>query len=262
MDQKFAKNGLQSVEVAGIILRAMVQAHGPLKLSELSRATGMPTAKLRRYLISMIHTGIAGQSSATGQYDLGPLSMEIGLQSFTRFDVLKQAEQTLEEIVLACGETAAIGQMSKDGPSFVRVNEPTHLRAYSLPPNHVCSLTYSATGLLFCAYSDAKILQENIAAELSQSHLTGRPNAPHSAAELREWLRRIQQYGHSALEDGGKGGSSAVSVPVLNAAGQLAFALTVFAHAGRLNLEPDGPFVGMVISKARALSEHLGYRQG
>lgn len=233
-----------------------------MKLSELSRATGMPTAKLRRYLISMIHTGIARQSTATGQYDLGPLSMEIGLQSFDRFGALKQAEKVLEEIVLACGETAAIGQLSKSGPSFVRVNEPTHSRAYSLSPNHGCSLTYSATGLVFCAYSDATILQENIAAELSQSHLTGRPNAPHSAAQLQEWLQRIRQCGHSALEDGGKGGSSAVSVPVLNAEGQLAFALTVFSHVGRLNLDPDGPFIEMVVSKARDLSEHLGYRQG
>ncbi|MBV1927140.1 MAG: helix-turn-helix domain-containing protein [Rhodobacteraceae bacterium] len=262
MNQEFARNGLKSIEVAGTILRAMVQAHGPVKLSELSRTTGMPTAKLRRYLISMIHIGIASQNPVNAMYDLGPLSMEIGLQSFSRFDVLKQADQTLEEIVSACGETAAIGQLAKDGPRFVRVNEPTHSWAYSLPPNHVCSLTYTATGLLFCAYSDAKFIQENIAEELSQNRLTGRPNAPHSAEELHQRLQKIRQCGHSALEDGGNGASSAVSVPVLNAEGQLAFALTVFAHVGRLNLEPDGAFIEMVVSKARVLSEHLGYGQG
>jgi len=260
MNQEFARNGLKSVEVAGTILRAMIQAHGPAKLSELSRATGMPTAKLRRYLISMIHIGIASQSPVTGMYDLGPLSMEIGLQSFSRFDILKHADQMLDEIVSACGETAAIGQLGKEGPRFVRVNEPIHSWAYTLPPSHVCSLTYSATGLMFCAFSDPETVRDNIASELSQSQLTGRPNAPHDAADLHRWLQPILDRGYSVLEDGGKGGSAAISVPIMNAEGQVAFALTVFAHVGRLNLEPDGPFINMVVTKARSLSAELGYR--
>ena len=113
---------------------------------------------------------------------------------------------------------------------------------------------------MFCAFSDPEIVQDNIASELAQSRLTGRPNAPHDAAVLHDWRKRILKRGFCVLEDGGKGGSAAVSVPILNAEGQVAFALSVFAHVGRLNLDPDGPFIEMVVSKARSLSEQLGYR--
>jgi len=113
---------------------------------------------------------------------------------------------------------------------------------------------------MFCTFSDPEIVPDNIAPELAQSRLTGRPNAPHDTAELHDWCQRILKRGFCVLEDGGKGGSAAVSVPILNAEGQVAFALSVFAHVGRLNLDPDGPFIEMVVSKARSLSEQLGYR--
>ena len=142
--------GIQSVEVAGEILQALLLADGPLKLVDLARAADMPSAKAHRYLVSLMRIGLANQDVVTGRYDLGPVAMQLGVKGFTRFEPLRFAEQSVRELVDQVGETAGITAWSERGPIFVRLIEARHDLATSIGPLHACPLTYSATGLLFC----------------------------------------------------------------------------------------------------------------
>ncbi len=250
--------GVQSVEVAGTVLRALLDAGGPAKLSHLARRTGMPTAKVRRYLVSLMRTGFVVQDPRTSEYDLGSLTMEIGLQGFARFDILKQAETTLDQIVDAFGETAAIGYMGPRGPAFVRISQPPGNRGYSIPFNHVCPITYSATGKLFSAFGDVGQLAGLIDAEIVQNARVGRPHCPHSAEDFARDLAAVRDRGYAVMEDGGGGEVTAVAVPVYDAADRLLFSLTVFAHLGRLNVDPDSLLIAMLLDFADALSKSLG----
>src|SRR5712672_3565887 len=67
------KGGVNSVEVAGILLRAISEAAGPARLADIARATGMPTAKAHRYIVSLIRAGLVERDPNSGHYDLGPL---------------------------------------------------------------------------------------------------------------------------------------------------------------------------------------------
>ncbi len=58
--------GIQSVEVAAEILRALSQGAETHPLKELSTALKMPAAKIHRYLVSLTRTGLARQDSVTG----------------------------------------------------------------------------------------------------------------------------------------------------------------------------------------------------
>src|SRR3954452_2682311 len=146
------RGGVNSVEVAGVLLRVLAEAGGPMRLADLSRAAAMPSAKAHRYLVSLARAGLVEQDSATARYDLGPLMLRAGLVALGRSDALKRAERVLEAIVARTGETTAVAVWGTHGPTLVRLVEARHELAAIVPRGHVCPLIFSAAGLVFCAF--------------------------------------------------------------------------------------------------------------
>src|SRR5918993_741983 len=213
------RGGVNSVEVAGVLLRVLVDAGGPMRLADLSRAAAMPSAKAHRYLVSLARTGLVEQDTETARYDLGPLMLRAGLAALGRSDALKRAERALEAIAARTGETAAAAVWGTHGPTHVRLVEARHELAATVPPGHVCPMTYSAAGLVFCAYGDPRLTAPLAEREMAQSRATGRPGAPTTRAALARLVGTVRAQGFAAVADEGNGGVAAVSAPVVHADG-------------------------------------------
>ena len=251
-----ARGGVNAVEVAGTLLRALTEAGGPARLADLSRAAGMPTAKAHRYLVSLVRAGLVAQDRASSRYELGPLALRAGLAALGRSDALRLAERTLDAIVARTGETAAIAVWGTHGPTLVRLVEARHELAARVPAGHVCPLTHAASGLVFCTWGEAARIAPLVAHELAQSRDIGRPGAPTTPAQLEAIVARCRAQGFATtpLDEGGT--LAALSTPVLDG-GRLRLALTVFGRAGRINLAPDGPVAALMKDAARALAAEL-----
>ena len=246
--------GVNSVEVAGGLLRVLAEAGGPMRLADLSRAAAMPSAKAHRYLVSLARAGLVEQDAETARYDLGPLMLRAGLAALGRSDALKRAERALEAIAARTGETAAVAVWGTHGPTHVRLVEARHELAATVPPGHVCPMTYSAAGLVFCAFGDPPLTAPLAEREMAQSRAVGRPGAPTTSAELERLVEAVRAQGFAAVANEGEGGLAAVSAPVFDADGaRLRLALTVFGRAGRLNTAPDGPVAALMVEAARSL---------
>ncbi|WP_165982123.1 IclR family transcriptional regulator [Dankookia rubra] len=253
-----ARSGVKSVEVAGQLLRLLAEAGGPMRLADLSRAAAMPSAKAHRYLVSLSRSGLVEQDPATARYELGPLMLRAGLAALGRSDLLKRAERALEAIVARTGETAAAAVWGTHGPTHVRLVAARHALAASVPPGHVCPLTYSASGLVFCAFDEAERTMPFAEREMSQSRAIGRPGAPADAAALERVLAAVRRRAFATTANEGDTGLAAVSVPVFDAAGgRIRLALTVFSRVGRLNVAPDGPVVALMLEAAASLEAEL-----
>jgi DNA-binding IclR family transcriptional regulator len=258
------RGGVNSVEVAGVLLRVLVDAGGPMRLADLSRAAAMPSAKAHRYLVSLARAGLVEQDPETSRYHLGPLMLRAGLAALGRSDALKRAERALEGIAGRTGETAAAAVWGTHGPTHVRLVEARHELAATVPPGHVCPLTYSAAGLVFCAYGDPRLTAPLAEREMAQSRATGRPGAPTTPKELERLIGTVRAQGFAAVADEGNGGLAAVSAPVFDADGpRLRLALSVFGRVGRLNVAPDGPVAALMVEAARSLGAELhGHAMG
>jgi DNA-binding IclR family transcriptional regulator len=258
-----ARGGVNSVEVAGLLLRLMAEAGGPMRLADLSRAAAMPSAKAHRYLVSLGRAGLVEQDPATARYELGPLMLRAGLAALGRSDLLKRAERALEAIVARTGETAAAAVWGTHGPTHVRLVAARHALAASVPPGHVCPMTYSASGLVFCAFGEAALTAHFAEREMAQSRAIGRPGAPADAAALERIVAAVRRQGFATTANEGDTGLAAVSVPVFDAeGGRIRLALTVFSRFGRLNVAPDGPVVALMRETAAALAAELHGRPG
>src|SRR3954468_12283091 len=254
-----AKGGVNSVEVAGLLLRALSEAAGPARLADLARATRMPSAKVHRYMVSLIRAGLVEQDPGTSRYDLGPLALRTGIVALSRSDTLKRAERTLGAIVERTGETAAVAVWGTHGPTLVRLVEARHELASSVPLGHVCALTFSAAGLVYCAFGDPDRVAPLVTRELGQSRAVGRRGVPTTKAGLEHLVATVRTQGFATVADG-DGGLSAVSAPVFDAGQRLQLALTVFGRAGRLGISPQGPGAPVRPEAARSLGADLHRR--
>ncbi|CEJ16133.1 Glycerol operon regulatory protein [bacterium YEK0313] len=254
-----AQAGIQSIEVAGEILRAILACDRPQRLSDIAQAAGMPAAKVHRYLVSLVRSGLCAQDELSGRYDLGPMAMQIGLQGFGRFDALRAAAETLDRVAEQVGETAALVVWGEHGPKFVRMIEARHAQASVVPVTHVCPLTWSATGLLFSTYEEPTRTRALILREIEQNSLTNRELAPKSEAELAALTARIRKAGVATVADGGGTGIAGISAPIFDVAGKLAMGLSVFGRSGRLDTDPQSPLVQHVRAATAAISRVLGF---
>ena len=73
------RRGIQSIEVGGQLLNALVKSGTPMMLKDLASEAGMPPAKAHPYLVSFAKLGLIEQNPATARYELGPLALELGL---------------------------------------------------------------------------------------------------------------------------------------------------------------------------------------
>ena len=117
--QKRSAN-IQSVSVATRFLNVLSNATGPLPLGVIAReaGTGSPTA--HRYLQSLVKEGLVQQDPHSGQYDLGPAALRIGISALRRIDPVEIAARHMKELANDHAFTAGVAIWTERGPTVVR----------------------------------------------------------------------------------------------------------------------------------------------
>lgn len=271
-----AQQGIQSIEVAGPLLTALSKASGPLGLSALAKAAGMPAAKAHRYLVSLIRVGLVGQDAGTGLYDLGPLALELGLVSLGRIDAVRLADETMASLRDATGETVALAIWGSFGPTYIRLLQSRRPVTINLQIGSVLPMTYTATGLCFAAFMPAGETGELLRAELTANQ-RDKLDAPHTARDLAPLLDETKEHGlarvvghldPAAARMPGTtrtaerllAGFNAFAAPVFDHEGRMRFALTIVGSAAHVDEAWDGSIAETIRSHATALSTRLGFR--
>lgn len=110
-----AQRGIQSIEVGGQLLRALVHHGRPMALKDLAREADMSAAKAHPYMVSFGRLGLIEQDRSSGHYLLGPLALQLGLISLQQADPVHIATPLVAELAQQsgtprpsrCGATAA-----------------------------------------------------------------------------------------------------------------------------------------------------------
>jgi len=252
-----ARQGIQSVEVGGRLLRALAAASGPMMLRDLAAAAGMPPAKAHRYLVSYARLALVEQDEASGRYDLGVFALELGLGALARIEPLKLAEPQLQALRDEIGQTVALAVWANHGATIVRwlgANAPV---AASLRVGSVMPLTRSATGGAFLAWLPEAPTRALLRAELEENRRLGL--APASAAEVERAVAEARRHG-LARTSHFIPGISGLAAPVFGHEGEMVLALVTLGYSATLDLSLHGPHVAAVRRHAQALSARLGYR--
>lgn len=259
-----ARQGIQSVEVAGPLLQALVTAEGPMMLRDLAAVARMPAAKAHRYLVSLARLHLVEQDQATGRYDLGPFALALGLSALNRLDAIKPASKAIEHLRDQLGETAGVVTWGTHGPTYIRIAEPLRPVTVALRAGATAPLTASAAGFVFLAHLPetvtAPVLKRETSGKgISHAH-TPLKQAIRSGKQLATVVQRVRKDGVACAISAYAPGVNSYAAPVFDHMGRLVFALTVIGYAAHLGSSPDTAVAKALRQAAQAVSAQLGFR--
>lgn len=251
------QRGIQSVEVGSALLKVLAEADGPLSLTELSRRSGLPAAKAHPYLVSFGHIGLIVQEPASGHYDFGPLALSMGLAALRRLHPLQIAVSGLAELAAQTGLTAAVAVWGNHGPTVVHIHESDRPVHVNLRVGAVMSLVNTATGMIFAAYLPHAQIAPALRREgLSDSPTIGAGGTP--KADLAATSANVREKRLARTINHPIPGITAMSAPVFNHDGTLAFAITLLGPDGTFDPGWEGKLATTLRGYAQGVSKRLG----
>lgn len=248
------QRGIQSVEVGGQLLQALVRAGTSQPLKDLAAAAGMAPAKAHPYLVSYGKLGLVVQDAA-GLYGLGPLALQMGAIALQQADPVKVASQALPEIVQHFGCSASVAVWSSQGPIIVHSVQGPQQVNVTMRLGMPASLFETATGQVFSALLPASEVEPVVKSQ-------GLLRQWRSSA-LEQTLQTVRQQGLAEVRNVLIEGVMALGVPVYNGLGQPVVCIAVIGPHARWQSyaeRADAPLAqAWLKEKAAALSAQLGF---
>jgi len=158
----------------------------------------------------------------------------------------------IRDIRASTQQTACLVIWANGGATVVSVEPGIGSIFLGVRTGSILSLLRSASGRLFLSYMPRDVTKAVLKQELAES-----PLKPASVIAL---IEQIQQEGISRIRDSMMVGLSAVSAPVFDHEGRLAYALTSLGQSGSFDTALDSAVVQTVRQKAEELSARLGFR--
>ncbi|OZI17356.1 IclR family transcriptional regulator [Bordetella genomosp. 7] len=257
------RRSIQSVEVGFPLLAALVDAGKPLTLRDLASAAGMTSAKAHPYLVSFTRVGLVQQDSATGQYELGPFALQMGLVSLQRLDPVRVAMPEVAALQATIGHTLGIAVLGSHGPTMIHMTEASYPVHVNMRKGTVMSMLHTATGLVFAAWLPPKVAEHYISREAGDTAVIAGRQPPRKVtyAEVEAQLADIRVHGMARALGNPLPGVDALSVPVFDSTGTVVLALTALGPTGLFDSQWNGAIAKPLLECAREISRKLGYRK-
>lgn len=239
------RRGIQSIEVGGELLRALVRAGEPMTLGALARDAGMTAAKAHPYMVSFGKLGLVEQDSGTGRYGLGAFALQMGLTALHGLEPLRTATPLIARLSDELRLNVAIAVWGNHGPTIVRIEESSGQIHMNMRPGTVMMpLMGSATGRLFGALLPRRMAEEQLTVE--------------GVAWDDPRLAEVRGQGLARALGNPIPGINAFSAPVFNSDGLLTMALTALGVEGSFDTDWDGPVAAKIRACAAEVSQRLG----
>jgi DNA-binding IclR family transcriptional regulator len=248
------RQGIDAVEVAGAILQALLRCPRPARLKDIEIATGIPSAKIHRYLVSMIRCGLVRRHGSNGRYDFGLLAHQVGQVVARDNDVVSQMEARLAQFSEQIGEVVGIAQWVGSGVTFVNWFESSPEFSIRLKPGMQLDITTSATSKLLAAYQARELTEPRVKSELAARQIN-------SAGQIERVYREyaeIRVRGIANSLGARRSGLNALSVPIFDRDGQVVVAVTALGMAPRFDADMKGPLARQMLALSEELSAQMG----
>lgn len=252
------RRGIQSIEVGGRLLRALVQSGRPMALRDLSLAAAMPAAKAHPYLVSFGNLGLVAQDPLTGAYRLGPLALQLGLVALHGLDPVREALPEVGQLAARIEQAVAIAVWGNQGPTIVHYQESANPIHVNMRTGTVMSLVDTATGRLFAAFLPPK-LSERLAHEEIHRRAESAAAARDLQRQFEQSLAEIRRRGLARAQGRPMPGINALCAPVFDHASAIVLVITAVGPAGSFDASWDGAIASQVRACAARVSQRLGH---
>jgi len=256
--------GIQSVEIAATILKALAHGGGSLPLNKLSRLAGMHSGKVHRYLISLTRSGLVTQDPESGHYRIGPLAITIGLTGLRISHPLRLAFDALPSLRDEVGETTAAAIWAEHGPTVVAIEESHHAVTMNVRIASRMPLIYTAIGRVFAAFLPSNLTEPFLQSEFEQGRRSAAvgQHQVRTRAELDAILEQVREEGIAGVEGTLLPGLNALAAPVFDHRGQVSLVIGIVGRQETLDMHPEGEAIKALKAATEDVSTMLGFVRG
>jgi IclR family pca regulon transcriptional regulator len=227
-----ARYFVQSLDRGLAVIRALNVPGRGQTLSDVSRATGLPRAAARRFLLTLAALGYV--RSEDRRFSLTPRVLELGYAYLSSLSLPEIAQPHLRELVGRVDESCSMSVL--DGADVVYVaREPTRrimTVAISIGTRFPAFAT-SMGRVLLAELPDGELVALVGSAPLPA--LTSRTLT--DVQRLERELARVRRQGWALVDQELEDGLRSIAAPVRDASGRALAAVNVSTHASRTTLD-------------------------
>ena len=232
--------GVQSVEIAGRLLKTLAQLGGPQTLKDFSAVAGLSPAKAHRYLVSLIRESLIEQSAIDGRYDFGGAAREIGRAAINRLDIMRIGAPLLVDLRNVLQQTVFLGVWGNEGPTVLYWLDVPRPVSVIIRPGSILPLLTSALGLVCAAYLPPDLTKRRIAKEIAEHKRSALDFPVKSEAEAARMLADVRARGFSLVRGDLIRGIDAMAVPVLDFKKDLVAVLAAVGPSKSIDVSSNG----------------------
>jgi DNA-binding IclR family transcriptional regulator len=243
--------GIQSVEVAAHILRAMTLAGRPLALKDLATLAGLHPAKAHRYLVSLTRTELVVQDPSSGHYGIGTTAIALGLAGLRNIDVVRTATTLLPTLRDDVNETVLLAMWSTQGPVVFALEDSSRPVTMNIRVGSILPLLTTATGRVFASLLPREAIDALLDAELKTAKSLSRAQAD----RLLEDTRRL---GLARVSGDLVPGVNALAAPLFDHKNRIAGVIGALGRTEELDVDFEGAAARALKRIAAEISRRLG----
>jgi DNA-binding IclR family transcriptional regulator len=253
--------GVQSVEIAANILKALASGGSPLPLKGVAKAAHMSRAKVHRYLVSLKRAGLVAQDARSGDYRIGPAAVTLGLVGLRGLSPVRTMNEALPDLRDRLDETVTLAIWGETGPVIIAMEEPGKAVTINVRIGSVLSLGMSAIGRTFAAFLPEAVTRDRIARERAAAAADGNNIYP-DAAGLSEILAEVHTRRMTRVRGTVMPGIDALAAPIFDHTGKVIGVICSFGRAGSFDSRLTGKIAQILAEVSVDLSRQFGFAAG
>ena len=241
---------LQSLERGLAVLRSFTPDHPALTISEVAERTGLTRATARRILLTLADLGYVDAERRA--FSLTSAVLDLAKPFSVERDPWTFARPYLESLTERTGESASIAILDNTEILYVARSQTRRLMTLAVTVGSRLPAHATSKGRVLLAFLPEPELEAYFARR-AMARYTDQTVV--DEAELRDILAEVRREGFAVVDQQLEQGLSSVAAPILDSSGRVSAALSLCAHAGRVDgstLRSD--FVPLVVETARRVS--------
>lgn len=249
--------GIQSIEIGARLLDVLAAATGPMTLRDLATGAAMSASKARRYLVSLIKCGIVEQDVATSRYDLGEMSLRLGVAALHRTSAVRIATLAVIELNQKTDETIALSVWGEHGPTIIAWHDSSNVVVCNLNVGSVLPILRSASGRVFLGFLPREATRRHVKREIAGESPDAR-GAIRTTDDVDKIVAQIRRRRLAVTRGEFLPGLSAVAAPVFDFQGRLVAVMAMLGRQGSFEKAQAHEHVATLIETANSVSRRLG----
>lgn len=204
------RRGIQSVEIGGRLLGALMRRAQPMMLKDLAADADLAPAQAHAYLASLKRVGFVEQNPETGRYLMGPFAVRLAMARLRTIPAYREVIGAATRLGTELGLMVTVTVAGPQGATVIHRHDGVETLNVNIRMGTVYAPEGTATGRVFGAFAgDGQAAND------------------------------VHRCGYAAVSDEPVPGVSAVAAPVRDAAGTLFAVLTLVASGARLALDDE-----------------------